>query len=217
MIHVGKKVLDEGLVKSQIDNSFNMGLEDIVLVTSVPYEYRGIKSLVVPESCCYVRRPRATKLTTICYMFDQGMIDGEYWYHDLDAFQLQLLEPFYKDIGFVSYNSDPYITSWNSGSFFFRPQAKDVFNWIKDMMYKTHGHDEEALCILTRRNEHNINKRYDMLNCTYNYCRVRNTPDLYDLADKPIRVLHFNPRVNYDSFKHLIPFQLLAILGRWII
>jgi hypothetical protein len=217
MIHVSPKRPDEGLLKAQIDNAFLMGWKDVMLVTNFPYKYKGIKSVVVPDSCWYKRRPRGTKLTTICYLFDQKMIDDEMWYHDLDAFQLTPLEPDLgeKDAGFTTYNSDPYLTNWNSGSFFFKPSAKDLFGWIKDMMFERNCHDEQALCILARNNYNNINSRYKMLNCTYNLCRVRNTPDMYEQADKPIRVLHFDPRVKYDNLKHMMPFGLLVILGRW--
>jgi len=189
------------LIEAQIDNSLHMGWDkkDIIIATNFPYEYAGIKSVVVPDSCFFERRPKASKLLVIDYMFDHEMIDDKCWFHDLDAFQLQPFaegEPDLegKDMGFATYNSDTYLTRWNAGSFFFEPSAKDMIKWIVRAMHKWDCAEEVAVCRLTANNTHNINDRYKMLNCTYNLCKKTHPTkvpiDMYDLADKPIKVIH---------------------------
>lgn len=203
----------EKLVEIQIDNSFRLGWkkEDIILATNFDYSYRGVKSLVVPDSCFFAHRPKASKILVICYMFEHGMIDDSFWCHDLDAYQLQTLSPDFegKELAIPSYNSDPYLTSWNGGSFFFRPNAKDVFTQLKRIMDKTGAAEEIALLYLTKRNTKDINSKYKMLNCTYNLCRkthpFRIPVDMYDQADKPVRVIHFDYK-NKEVYEQVRPF-----------
>ena len=213
----------ESLVKIQIDNANLLGWksEDVMLVTNFPYEYGGIKAIEVPDSCYFAHRKRGSKLTTICYMFDNGLIADECWFHDFDAHQLQPFaegEPDLegKDAGFTTYGLGDYLVYWNSGSFFFKPATRDIFNWMKHVMYRYNCNDEQALNILTRRNENNINSRYKMLNCTYNLCRLRNTVDTYNIAVKPIRVLHFHPKMQkvYNECKPLMSKELLEIFEK---
>jgi len=206
----------ERLIKMQIDNSLRLGWDrkDIILATNFDYEYYGVKSLVVPDSCYCGHRPRATKANVVCYLLEEGLVDDLCWYHDPDAFQLI---PFKidlegKDVGFVMYKEG----EWNSGSFFFTPTSKDVFGWIKQHMYKYRRQDEHALYFLTRKNVHNINSRIKVLNCTYNLCRIRGTNDYYELADKPINVFHFDPnaRIIYREIKPLLPKELIEIINK---
>ena len=212
----------ETQVKMQIDNSLSLGWkeEDILLALNFDFEYRGVKAIVVDDNCYYGKRRRASKQTTICHLLDKGIIKDECWVHDCDAFQLRPFEKGEpglegKDIGFVSNIPSPHLIDWNGGSFFFKPSAKDVFDLIREDMYKHGYHDEQSITVMSRRNTNNIRDRYKMLNCTYNLTYVRNTEDFYDNAIKPIKVLHFNPVVNYDNFKFLIPNNLLLILRRY--
>jgi hypothetical protein len=223
-VNPSKKFEDIKLAEAQLDNCLRMEWkpEDIVLATNFDYEYKGIKSLVVADYCYNVDRRRASKLTTICYLFDKKLIvDDIYWFHDFDAFQLEKLDPKLgkKDAGFVNYGTEDHIVYWNSGSFFFKSSAEDIFQSMKYIMHKYGCHDEQALCTLTERNTDNINSRYKMLNCTYNYCRVRDTKDLYDQADKPIKVIHFDPRVEevYNEVKPLLSKDLVEIFNEKLI
>ena len=214
----------EDLVEIQIDNCLLLGWEikDIVLVTNFPYEYRGVKSLEVPDSCFCDHRRRASKLTTIYYMFENGLIENDvYWFHDFDAYQLQKFvkdEPFLGDkvAGFTNYGVADHLVYWNSGSFFFKPESEDIFKRMKRVVYRYRCNDEQALNILAGRNEADINSKYKMLNCTYNLCRLRDTVNTYNEADKPIRVLHFHPRMQkvYDECKPLMSKELIEIFRK---
>jgi hypothetical protein len=191
-INPEKKFIEdfETLAKLQIDNSLNFWeKEDIIFATNFDWEYQGVKATVVDDDCFCAHRPRATKLMVICYILDKGMISDTCWFHDLDAYQL---EPFDdplgdKDAGFV-FSPGDYQWAWNSGSFFFKPKFKDVFDKMKKICYSIRSQDEQALSMLLEKGV--ADGRYKRLNSTYNLCRLRDTADTYDLADKPIKVLH---------------------------
>lgn len=191
-VHPSKKFYGdfETLAKLQIDNSLNFWeKEDIIFATNFDWEYNGIKATIVDDSCYYATRPRGTKLMVICELI--GGLKDTCWFHDLDAYQL---EPFDdpledKEAGFV-FSPGDYKWAWNSGSFFFKPSFKDVFDEMKRICYAYRCHDEQALSTVLDRNTNNISNRYKRLNSTYNLCRLRDTVDTYDLADKPIKVLH---------------------------
>ena len=197
----------ETLVKLQIDNSIKLGWEeeDILLATNFDYEYRGVKATVVDDSCYYATRPRGTKLMVICYLLEKGMIKDLCWIHDPDALQLQ---PFKegeldlegKDAGFVFSPNGDYQFSWNSGSFFFKPEFKDIFDEMKRICFAYRCHDEQALSIALERNVNNVGNRYKRLDPTYNLCHLRGTKDMTDVAEKPIRVLHDELR---ELVKHI--------------
>src|SRR5260221_10472418 len=120
----------EDLTRIQIDNSLSLGWkpEDILLVTNFPYEYNGVKSIIVGDYTVF-DQDRSTKIPAINELFRRGFIDENevYWFHDHDAFQLVQFEVrLDKDAGFTThgaYNSK----LWNAGSFFFKKSAKDIF------------------------------------------------------------------------------------------
>lgn len=199
----------QGLVKLQVDNSLELGwsLDDIVLVTDFPYEYRGVRAIQIPSGiCCLFWKP-ASKIFGILHMIEQGLIgDDLYWFHDFDAYQLidipesELgLESI--DAGFTDYGRKP---EWNTGSFFFKKSAEDIFRNIASRLLPgcdsrgRQQHEELALGYLTDKNIDNINSRIKRMNITYNF-GMREIAQCYERAIKPLRVLHFhpyNPKIN---------------------
>jgi len=192
------------LVKIQIDNSLELGWkrEDILLVTNFPYEYNGVKSVVVgDENYCAHSVGTPSKINVILTLFDLGLIgDDLYWFHDFDAFQLEdvNIELDDKKIALTDYG----ITNmnkgrngrWSTGSIFFKKGSRDVFEWIKTAVYKYEKNEEVALLALTRHNKHHIIDRIDKLNITYNFAtRRRNVVEQYKITDLPIKVIHFHP------------------------
>lgn len=195
---------NELLVKVQIDNSLEMGWkrEDIMLVTNFYYEYNGVKSIVVgDENYCKHSCGCPSKINVILDLFDKGLIEDDlYWFHDFDAFQLQDVNIDLDDdkIALTDYG----ITNmnkgrngrWSTGTLFFRKGSKDVFEWIKQAVYKYEVNEEVALLALTRHNKYNITERIDKLNITYNFAtRRRNIVEQYKITDLPIKVIHFHP------------------------
>lgn len=220
-INPSKYFDDEGkiAIKIQIDNSLDLGWkkEDIMLVTNFPYEYNGVKSLVIPGDNYCIFSPTASKINSIVYLFKEKLIKkGEiYWFHDLDAFQLswisesELAMDKKTDILIPDFGRLP---GWSTGSFLFKYSSEDIFNWTRDLIYKYGTEEESALLILTGHdtpidyenkiwikgytsNEmpeiKDINKRIKKLNISYNFHSF-NVRSNYAAAIKPIRVAHFH-------------------------
>ena len=187
------------LAKIQIDNSFNIGWkkEDIVLVTNFDYEYRGVKSLIVPSELYYEPDPVSTKASVVPYLLKKGIIGNElYWCHDFDVYQDDIIKEIdldlgSADLGLVSYGYKPV---WNFGSFFFKKEARDVLNLLNKKMLerKRPRADEKMLTKLTILYNIVNKDRYKELNVTYNFT-MRCIQSNYLRAIKPLKVLHFHP------------------------
>lgn len=187
----------EILVKVQIDNSLELGWkkEDIILATNFDYEYNGIKSLIIDDKYFYKLYPISNKITGVIGLFEMGIIkEGElYWSHDFDAFQLEPIieseiEIGESDIGLCDYNR---IDKWAGGSVFFRKDSRDIFEKIKETMYKHKARSEPAIYIISKENEQ-IRKRIKKMNISYNFIPL-NIRTRYKEAIKPLRVVHFHP------------------------
>ena len=212
-------------IKIQIDNSLELGWkkEDIVLATNFHYEYKGIKSIIVKDEHYCTFRPTATKINIILELFERGLITNDlHWFHDLDMYQLEPITEeeiglIDEDMGVTDYGK---IDKFNTGTIFFKPSARDIFEKIKEIVYLRKSIEERALDILTGYytktydgrdfsypDWESIRKRVKRLNIAYNFCCIKDQP--YDpklfkatgnkyllmCSEKvldPIRVLHFH-------------------------
>jgi len=207
-------------IKIQIDNSLELGWNknNIILVTNFPYEYRGIKALVVNDKNFYTDIPISTKTNVITALFKQHFFkDNElYWVHDLDAFQLEPILG--EDIEMQMGNADLALTDygrmirWSTGSIFFKKSAEDIFDLVKNVKYYYKITEENALMVVTTNNVYwaklpskligdrffsakmpaNMHRRVKKLNKTYNFSWM-NLRGCYAIADKPLKVIHFHP------------------------
>ncbi len=193
-------------VKIQIDNSLELGwkLEDILLYTNFPYEYNGVKSIVIDDN---TYSDISSKTSVISYLFDKGLIGDElYWVHDLDAFQDYVITE--DEIKEVMGNADIALTDsgattrWALGSIFFKKSSEDIFRMIKDKVNQEEINEEKALRRLTLKNINNINPRIKKLNISYNF-QMWNIGLCYPMAIKPLRVLHFHPFRNFKGMNTL--------------
>ena len=197
---------NEILAKIQIENSLAMGWkpEDIVFVTNFPYEHMGIKSMIVPDELFCKIKKRATKILVILHLFDKGLIGNHFWwFHDLDAFQLEKITEEELDLGNFPFALTGYGKTtineshdrwWSTGSIFFTKDSEFIFRLIKDKVYQYQSNEEVALLALTRRNRSNMNSKIKKLNITYNFAtRKRDISVCYEMADKPLKVIHFHP------------------------
>ena len=200
------------LMKVQIDNSLDLGYkpDDIIFVTNFPYEYRGVKSLVVDNSAYCDFRPGSTKTTTINRLIKEGVIvPGEiYWAHDPDCYEInkitdEELDMDNFDIGFTTYGWSPKPCL---GSYFFKHSAGDLFQLIRDKIYEIQNEDERALVALLEANTNNIKNRITFLNITYQI-GMRHVDINFNLATKPLKALHFHPSKKglMDKFRPLLP------------
>jgi hypothetical protein len=209
-----KKFNDENkvYVEIQIENSLNYWKkEDIMLVTNFPYEYMGVKALVVPDTLFSSVSRCAIKINVICYLLENGLINELTWFHDTEAWQLAPLDlKLDKELGLTDYG---WSSKWNGGSMFFEPTTLDIFRLWKKAIEERKEDDERALMYLTKNNICEINSRIQRLNITYNLGKRRVDENLM-WAEEPIRVAHFHPyRENLLSkFATLLPTNLYKLM-----
>ncbi len=185
----------EQCTKIQIDNSISLGYkrEDIILVTNFPWEYNGVKAAVVGGEHYVAVRPRSIKTTIIPHLVDQKIIEkGKiYWNHDVDAFEVNRIDARSLglakfDVGLTDYG---WRERWCLGSFFIKSTSRDIFEKARKLIYKD-LEDETAMMQLTQKPS--IAKRIKRLNITYNF-GMRHIGSNWGKADKPLRVVHFQP------------------------
>lgn len=206
----------EDLTRIQIDNSLSLGWDpkDIVLVTNFPYEYRGVKAIVIGEGKYEVfDQNKSSKIPIINRMFADGLIEDElYWFHDVDAFQLVPFEmQLEKDAGFTNHG---WSKKWNAGSFFFKKEARDIFERIWEVMGELNSNEQGALTYIWQNNTDGINSRYQLINITFNI-GIYYIPGNLRRADLPVKVAHFHPhkKRHFDLFKEILPERLVKIFA----
>lgn len=198
------------LLKIQIHNSLLNGwsIEDIILVTNFPYEHMGVKAMEVPDSVFCDVSPTATKVQVVLYLMDHGFIkEGEvYWHHDNDAFELDLITEddaraelgneclALTDYGVTTINPGRNLR-WSTGTLFFTLESKDIFELIKNEVYKWKANEEVSLLGLLRSGRRpEIRLRIKKINITYNFAtRKRNVGETWKMTRKPLKVIHFHP------------------------
>lgn len=219
------------LIKVQIENSLALGwrLEDILLVTNFDFQYGPVKAIAFKDIEYFEPYPKASKINAIVKLFEMNLInDNElYWFHDLDAFQLiPITESELKlgnaDMGLATYdmyNLSPSLLKskkWNTGSIFFKQDAKDIFYHIRKIMYDHENKEERALTELT--NKYNfIRKRIKKLNPTYNYAVSLDYRRMVHKLNIPVRVVHYHPHgilPKWEQNPPLIPNRLVKIFSK---
>lgn len=198
--------------------------EDILLVTNFPYEYQGIKSMVVNIEDCIPSNYaevfnnvwRFVKFFTTIYLIEKGIVNELTWVHDFDSYQLTHLDlpPLDRDLFLIDYGYDGRI---QLGNVFFKPSAIEVFKWMTEKMLEYRVHEEDVLNkYLLPQNYNNIHSRFRKLNTTYNI-GVRNVELKMALAEKPIKIAHFHPfkRHQSDQYRNtnLLPEKLHKLLN----
>jgi len=170
-----------------------------MLVTNFDYEHCGVKSIVISDNCYCDWWKQVSKMNGILELFKKDMIEKDeiYWFHDLDAFEnspinvdLEDKEAAFTDYGYTD-------KRWNTGSFFFKKESKDIIQKIVDKCYEKKINEEYALRELINDNINNINSRIKKINITYNFPGsnngYKNFKMVYDSCDLPVQVLHFHP------------------------
>lgn len=190
------------LVKVQIENSLALGWkkQDLLLFTNFDFQYGEIKANVLKDVEFFERRPQASKINAIVKLFEHGIIkkNETYWFHDLDAYQLEPITENEIDlpnnsIALTDYGGIKFrgTDRWSTGSIFFKSGAKDIFERIKEVFYEKGIDEGEALCLLTI-NDANIRRRVKKINNTYNFMGYY-FRSCYKKSSKPLKVAHFHP------------------------
>lgn len=195
---------DLKLVKIQIDNSLNLGWQrsDMILVTDFPFEYNGVKSIVLPDGLYYEFDVNANKVPVLIYLIKNNIITSNnlYWCHDLDAYENfkineDELDLSSSDIGLTHYFYKP---EWQFSSFFIKNTALDILELLDSTIKARPWNSRNNEKTLTRliRDKKISENRYQKLNVTYNITK-RYLDKVTKEAQKPLKVLHFRPS-NYD-------------------
>lgn len=157
---------NEILAKMQIENILELGWkpEDVMLLTNFPYEFMGIKSIIVKDEYFFADDPASTKSNTIAGIFENEKLfnrDDLYWVHDLDHFQqVPFDEEEIKDeIGDCDFALCDYgrRIKYNLGSVFFKKTSGDIWRRIRDVMkdcrnWSKKCEEERALMIMVTNN-----------------------------------------------------------------
>ncbi len=184
------------LAKVQIDNSLAFGWrrEDVIIATNFPYEYNGVKSIVVPDYVFSEKKRTVSKINAILYLFEIGAIADElFWFHDFDAFQNAPLGEVRLDgkVLALTPSSIDY-GRFSTGILFFSRKAEGLLTHIQVICFKHQIDEEAALRLLVR--QYPVAEELLILNLSHNFAiRKRDVPAQYAVADKPIKVLHFHP------------------------
>jgi len=198
-------------IKIQIDNSLDLGWkpDDIILCTNFEYEYNGVRAEVLLSDHFCEFCPPASKVNVFITLCRKKLKDEIYWFHDLDVYQLEYFDESnigdFISIAICNYGRRP---KFNTGSIFFKRNAKDIFRHIKFSCYK-HLRDEEwAFRRLILEKEH-LWDRVKVLNISYNFTSF-NFGSNYRAAEKPLKTAHFhfdnrpvnpkNPKPNQIDF-----------------
>ena len=185
------------LIKVQIDTIIDLGwkIEDVILVTNFPYEYRGISAKVIEGVEFFTRKPQTTKINAIIRMFELGMIkDNEiYFFHDLDAYQMQYINESETEMDKYDLSLTDYgrMERWNTGVMFFTLKSRDLFEMMRKFCYDFMIDEERALTKMTRWYPE-VKKRVCKLNITFNLQSL-NIVSVYKMAKKPFKIAHFHP------------------------
>jgi hypothetical protein len=197
---------DAGLLaKIQIENSMRLGwkAEDIMIVTNFDFQYGEVKAIVLKDVEFFERKPQASKINAIIKLFDQGMIikNELYWFHDLDAFQLEPLKTTdiklsANEIALTDFGGAKRFRGeqrWSTGTIFFKSRSIDIFKRMQQVFYKKQCDEEEALGLLVI-GDPKIRSRVKKINNSYNFIGY-NLKDVYKKSIKPLKVVHFHPLV----------------------
>jgi len=180
----------------QVENSLALGWrpEDIWIYTNFAYSSGDVRAVEIEPA----QRPKTARLTsfhkTHCLLAALERIGSEevIWYHDTDAYQIAPItgSPSDMPLSFCLYSTRERLLV-QGGSLFIRAAARPVFEAVLDLLLN-HGcrKDEIALTDVIGRRE--------FVDCfqTLDYSYNLGSTDFelrYQLARKPIKVVHFHP------------------------
>lgn len=192
------------LAKVQIENSLQLGwkAEDILLVTNFPFKYGKIKAHEITDVDFFDRKPQVSKINAIIKLIEDGVITERelYWFHDLDAFQLEKISEDEiavgeHELGVTEYGGLYFAGQKriSTGVLFFRASALPLLRSIKERAYKLRIDEEEALGLLMKEST-DVKNKVIILNHTYNFIGY-SLASTYKKTLKPLKVVHFHPLV----------------------
>jgi hypothetical protein len=177
----------ETLIKAQIENSFQVGIDpnDIVLLTNFTYEFMGVEAIKMPlNDFCLT----GSKMFALKWYLENFSVEETVHAHDLDCWaNWPYEEPKFKDVGIAQYSNDKY----NGGSIFWKSSAKDIIDAIINTIVKENlGREEPTLNRVLK--DKKFKDRVTIVDNTFNV-GCSGFVKRYERSYKPIRILHFHP------------------------
>lgn len=217
-------------LKINIDNSLDLGWkrDDIIFASNFNYEYNGVKSLLVDDSLFCKFSPPASKINVIIDLIDRNLINEPVWFHDIDAFQLEQISDEEINVTNIAVVTFGKMKGLGAAIMYFTKDARDIFGWIKDVVYKYKTDEEKAMVLIYGKPQrlwsrgtkyygktlkgftiednpglYNIKDRIKIINYRYGFNDFF-YEGAYRLAKKPIKVMHFHPlrRDKYFTFEN---------------
>jgi len=196
-----KKRYDNDLVhnylRAQIDNSLRLNWKpsDIVLGLNFDFEYNGIKSIPLQDVCEF--NVFCNKWYGMRELVKKGILDDEFWFHDLDSWQINEFEfPFF--IGGIAGCTYVFTPEWNTSSVYVSKEGEEVldiiYNTIIDNQNSQVNSDEEYIVFLRR------SKYKDLFSTLSNEFNVGKTKFefRYNNANLPVYVCGFKSHEEDD-------------------
>ena len=206
-------------LKFQVHNSLDLGWpkDKIIIITNFPFEHLGVKSYEYHEVRGW--SAFANKLLYVKWAIDQGIINDNMWYHDVDAYQLMPFEfPLKTGVGFTLHA--PNRRKLQGGSSFYSKDCLWMPGVISDGMKMFHQKSEETFfsglfykrkkgwketkiqkyvdkqkpeCVeYIKKYYENLDQYLTVLDWRYNFFRVHNFSAKWPKATKPIYITHFH-------------------------
>ena len=193
-------------MRLQIDNSIRFGWkpEDIIIGCNFPFEFRGVKSVLLKNICKH--NNFFNKFYGILELYERKILTDIAWFHDLDSFQINEFEcpGFVGDMGICTY---VYNEEYNTCSMFLKPSCVDMVRSVVEAMenMKTNPQrvsDEHVVSGVITHNP-KMTGRHSKLNNEFNV-GLTHFAKRYDAANKPVKVIGFNPTVKkgFDVYVH---------------
>jgi hypothetical protein len=186
----------ERFLRLQVELSLEHGWapDDLLLLTNFPFAHRGVAAREVHPPA----RPKTARITSfyktwcILRVLDEIGDDESVWYHDADAFQMQPFaeSPSTRPLAFTLYATRQRLLV-QGGSLFFDRRARPVFEWVWQALTER-GCRKDEFALTDAGSVAELQGSFELLDGSWNL----GTTDFelrYQLAEKPIRVVHFHP------------------------
>jgi hypothetical protein len=139
-------------LRLQVHNSLDLGWapEDIIPITNFPFEHMGVKSHELDMNICWWSS-FANRMRAVNEMIKKGVINDNFWVHDLDAYQLEPFE-FPKECKGVSFTKHaPGRVKPQGASVFYTKESFDIVDAMATTMRAFKAAKEESFFPLLLR------------------------------------------------------------------
>jgi hypothetical protein len=173
------------MLNAQIENSLDLGIKDIVIISNFEYTYMGVSTTLAElNKFCAT----GSKMFGLLWYMNSNEVEDVIHSHDLDAwYNARFDVPEFKDVGIAQYSNGKY----NGGSVFWKPSSFDiVYEVCKEIETGMLQREEPTLNKILKSPE--FKDRVTIVNNTFNV-GCSGYVKRYERSEKPIKVAHYHP------------------------